>query len=84
MALNLMKPDTPWSSTTPGGGAGPPARTRRGNGPRAPASPPVRRADPDIAPGPGRVEAVALGTDGIIHGAGRGAIYADLSTGSPR
>lgn len=34
-------------------------------------------------PGPPEVEAVALGTDGIIHGASRGAIYADLSTGSP-
>jgi len=26
---------------------------------------------------------MALGTNGIIHGAGRGAIYADLSTSSP-
>lgn len=34
-------------------------------------------------PGPAEVEAVALGADGIIHGAGRGAIYADLSTSSP-
>ena len=34
-------------------------------------------------PGPAEVEAVALGTDGILHGAGRGAIYADLSTSSP-
>lgn len=34
-------------------------------------------------PGPAEVEAVALGTDGIIHGAGTGAIYADLSTSSP-
>jgi 3-hydroxyisobutyrate dehydrogenase len=34
-------------------------------------------------PGPAEVEAVALGGNGIIHGAGRGAIYADLSTSSP-
>jgi len=34
-------------------------------------------------PGPAEVEAVALGTEGIIHGAGNGAIYADLSTSSP-
>ena len=34
-------------------------------------------------PGPAEVEAVALGTDGILHGARRGAIYADLSTSSP-
>jgi 3-hydroxyisobutyrate dehydrogenase-like beta-hydroxyacid dehydrogenase len=34
-------------------------------------------------PGPPEVEAVAVGADGIIHGAARGAIYADLSTGSP-
>ena len=34
-------------------------------------------------PGPAEVEAVALGTNGIIHGAGRGAIFADLSTSSP-
>jgi len=34
-------------------------------------------------PGPPEVEAVALGENGIIHGAGRGAIYADLSTSSP-
>lgn len=34
-------------------------------------------------PGPTEVEAVALGADGIIHGAARGVIYADLSTGSP-
>jgi 3-hydroxyisobutyrate dehydrogenase len=34
-------------------------------------------------PGPAEVEAVALGENGIIHGAGRGAIYADLSTSSP-
>jgi 3-hydroxyisobutyrate dehydrogenase-like beta-hydroxyacid dehydrogenase len=34
-------------------------------------------------PGPAEVEAVALGTDGILHGVRRGAIYADLSTGSP-
>src|SRR5206468_2194074 len=35
-------------------------------------------------PGPPEVEAVALGERGIIHGAAQGAIYADLSTGSPR
>jgi 3-hydroxyisobutyrate dehydrogenase len=29
------------------------------------------------------VEAVALGADGIIHGAVAGTVYADLSTGSP-
>ena len=34
-------------------------------------------------PGPKDVEAVALGADGIIHGAVAGTIYADLSTGSP-
>src|SRR2546425_13216017 len=35
-------------------------------------------------PGPAEVEAVALGGQGIVHGAARGAIYAGLSTGSPR
>jgi 3-hydroxyisobutyrate dehydrogenase-like beta-hydroxyacid dehydrogenase len=34
-------------------------------------------------PGPADVDAVALGKEGIIHGASQGAIYADLSTGSP-
>ncbi|MGH7416450.1 MAG: NAD(P)-dependent oxidoreductase [Candidatus Rokuibacteriota bacterium] len=34
-------------------------------------------------PGPKEVEAVALGANGIIHGAVTGTIYADLSTGSP-
>ena len=34
-------------------------------------------------PGPREVEAVALGPDGIIHGAVPGMVYADLSTGSP-
>ncbi len=34
-------------------------------------------------PGPREVEAVALGVDGIIHGAVVGTVYADLSTGSP-
>jgi 3-hydroxyisobutyrate dehydrogenase len=34
-------------------------------------------------PSPREVEAVALGADGIIHGAVAGTIYADLSTGSP-
>jgi len=34
-------------------------------------------------PGPKEVEAVALGSDGIIHGAEKGAIFADLSTSSP-
>lgn len=34
-------------------------------------------------PGPVEVEAVALGTNGILHGASKGAIYADLSTSSP-
>jgi 3-hydroxyisobutyrate dehydrogenase len=34
-------------------------------------------------PGPAEVEAVALGPDGIIHGAVAGTVYADLSTGSP-
>lgn len=33
-------------------------------------------------PGPREVEEVALGTAGIVHGAARGAIYADLSTSS--
>jgi len=34
-------------------------------------------------PGPADVEAVALGPNGIIHGAVPGTIYADLSTNSP-
>jgi 3-hydroxyisobutyrate dehydrogenase len=34
-------------------------------------------------PGPRDVESVALGGDGIIHGAVAGTVYADLSTGSP-
>ena len=34
-------------------------------------------------PGPKEVEAVALGSDGILQGAEKGAIYADLSTSSP-
>ncbi len=34
-------------------------------------------------PGPKEVEAVALGEDGILSGAEKGAIYADLSTSSP-
>src|SRR5215470_5514493 len=34
-------------------------------------------------PGPKEVEAVALGPNGIIHGAVAGTVYADLSTGSP-
>ena len=34
-------------------------------------------------PGPAEVERVALGADGVIEGAAKGAIYADLSTGSP-
>ena len=34
-------------------------------------------------PGPPEVEAVALGAQGIIHGAIAGSVYADLSTGSP-
>ena len=34
-------------------------------------------------PGPQEVEAVALGADGIIHGAVTGTVYADLSTNSP-
>jgi 3-hydroxyisobutyrate dehydrogenase len=34
-------------------------------------------------PGPREVELVALGDDGIIHGAERGSVYADLSTSSP-
>ena len=34
-------------------------------------------------PGPREVEIVALGDNGIVHGAERGAIYADLSTSSP-
>src|SRR3989454_10310816 len=35
-------------------------------------------------PGPAEVEAVALGERGVIHGAAKDAVYADLSTGSPR
>ena len=42
--------------------------------------PPAPRAP---LPGPAEVERVATGSDGIIHGAARGAIYTDLSTGSP-
>jgi 3-hydroxyisobutyrate dehydrogenase len=34
-------------------------------------------------PGPAEVERVALGPDGVLEGAARDAIYADLSTGSP-
>ena len=34
-------------------------------------------------PGPAEVAVVATGGDGVIHGAARGAIYTDLSTGSP-
>jgi 3-hydroxyisobutyrate dehydrogenase len=34
-------------------------------------------------PGPPEVEAVALGPDGIIHGAVAGTVFADLSTNSP-
>jgi len=34
-------------------------------------------------PGPPEVEAVALGANGIVHGAIAGTIYADLSTNSP-
>jgi 3-hydroxyisobutyrate dehydrogenase-like beta-hydroxyacid dehydrogenase len=34
-------------------------------------------------PGPKEVEQVALGEQGIIHGAARDAVYADLSTSSP-
>jgi 3-hydroxyisobutyrate dehydrogenase len=34
-------------------------------------------------PGPAEVEAVALGADGVLQGAGAGTVYADLSTGSP-
>jgi 3-hydroxyisobutyrate dehydrogenase len=34
-------------------------------------------------PGPAEVEQVALGADGVLAGAVAGAIYADLSTGSP-
>src|SRR2546422_494658 len=35
-------------------------------------------------PGPAEVESVALGERGVIHGAAKDAVYADLSTGSPR
>jgi 3-hydroxyisobutyrate dehydrogenase-like beta-hydroxyacid dehydrogenase len=34
-------------------------------------------------PGPAEVERVATGADGVLNGAARAAIYADLSTGSP-
>jgi 3-hydroxyisobutyrate dehydrogenase len=34
-------------------------------------------------PGPPEVEQVALGKNGVLEGAARGAVYADLSTGSP-
>src|SRR4029450_205713 len=34
-------------------------------------------------PGPKQVEAVALGEGGILQGAAKGAVYADLSTTSP-
>src|SRR5262245_38254897 len=34
-------------------------------------------------PGPAEVEAVALGPNGVLHGATPGTVYADLSTGSP-
>jgi 3-hydroxyisobutyrate dehydrogenase-like beta-hydroxyacid dehydrogenase len=34
-------------------------------------------------PGPAEVEAVAVGTDGLVHGMQKGAAYFDLSTNSP-
>jgi 3-hydroxyisobutyrate dehydrogenase-like beta-hydroxyacid dehydrogenase len=34
-------------------------------------------------PGPAEVEAVAVGTDGLVHGMRKGAAYFDLSTNSP-
>jgi 3-hydroxyisobutyrate dehydrogenase-like beta-hydroxyacid dehydrogenase len=56
-------------------------------GARWAASPRDAAADRELIlsslPGPTEVERVATGADGVIHGAARGAIYADLSTGSP-
>ena len=56
-------------------------------GARWAASPRDAAADRELIlsslPGPAEVERVATGADGVIHGAARGAIYADLSTGSP-
>jgi 3-hydroxyisobutyrate dehydrogenase len=56
-------------------------------GARWAASPREAAADRELIlsslPGPAEVERVATGADGVIHGATRGAIYADLSTGSP-
>jgi len=34
-------------------------------------------------PGPAEIEKVALGAQGIVHGLTKGAVYVDLSTGSP-
>jgi len=34
-------------------------------------------------PGPAEIEQVALGAQGIVHGLTKGAVYVDLSTGSP-
>ena len=72
-----------WYTTSAG-------RRRRGISTRAHGG---RRAPRDAAadreliltslPGPAEVERVATGADGVIHGAARGAIYTDLSTGSP-
>jgi 3-hydroxyisobutyrate dehydrogenase len=55
-------------------------------GARWAASPHEAAADAEVVltslPGPAEVEAVALGEDGILAGAARGAVYADLSTSS--
>ena len=56
-------------------------------GARWAASPRDAAADRELIlsslPGPAEVERVATGADGVLHGAARAAIYADLSTGSP-
>jgi 3-hydroxyisobutyrate dehydrogenase len=58
-----------------------------GKGARWAASPREAAAERELIltslPGPAEVEAVATGSDGVIRGAARGEIYADLSTGSP-
>ncbi len=50
-------------------------------------SPRAAAADCDLVltslPGPAEVESVSTGANGVINGAASGAIYADLSTGSP-
>jgi 3-hydroxyisobutyrate dehydrogenase-like beta-hydroxyacid dehydrogenase len=63
------------------------AATHRERGAKWAKSPRLAAEDVEVIltclPGPPQVETVAVGEDGIIHGAARGAIYVDLSTSSP-